>query len=157
MDTKSPCCSVPKPWTPSLLIAQFQNHGHQVFALLSSKTMDTKTSDCSVPNPWTPRLLVAQFQIYGHQDFWLLSSKSMDTKTCGCSVPNPWTPRLVVAQFQIHGQHQDFWLLTGLIRWSFLVVRYPKIWYARVTLPHRALPKNTVRSCDALSLLLSTA
>ena len=115
-------CSVPNPWTPRLLVAQLQIHGHQDFSLLGSKSMDTKTSGCLVPNPWTPRLLVAWFQIHGHQDFSLLGSKSMDTKTFGCSAPNPWTPRLLIARLQIHGHqdclfawfqirgHQDFWL-----------------------------------------------
>jgi hypothetical protein len=62
-------CLVPNPWTPRLLIAWFQIHGHQDFWLLGSKSMDTKTFDCLVPNPWTPRLLIAWFQIHGHQDF----------------------------------------------------------------------------------------
>jgi len=31
MDTKSSGCSVPNPWTPRLLVAQFQIHGHRDF------------------------------------------------------------------------------------------------------------------------------
>ena len=38
MDAKSYGFSVPNPWKPRLLVAQFQIHGHQDF-------------DCSVPNP----------------------------------------------------------------------------------------------------------
>ena len=41
--------------------------------------------------------------------------------------------------------------LPVLIHWSFLVVRYPKLRYACVVRPRRALPKNTERSRDALS------
>jgi len=41
--------------------------------------------------------------------------------------------------------------LPVLIHWSFLVVRYPKLRYARVMLPRCALPKNTERLHDALS------